>query len=71
MPVSNCCSAPFIIGYKEDGERCSACKEHCGEEHILDGSLTKHKLQTAIDMLGKTRTPKGEVMKIYPIGQYE
>jgi hypothetical protein len=32
MKVSNCCQAPFINGYIEDGERCSACKEHCGEE---------------------------------------
>lgn len=39
MPVSNCCSAPFIVGYKEDGERCSACKEHCGEEEENEGTL--------------------------------
>lgn len=50
MKVSNCCSAPFIIGYKEDGERCSACKEHCGEE------VTTNKILLFIGPSGSGKT---------------
>ena len=67
MTISNCCSAPFINGFKEDGEMCSACKEHCGEEELnrstfantaeVTGTLTLESLAKAYEALKSVQTP--------------
>lgn len=44
MNVSNCCGAPFVVGFVEDGERCNLCKEHCGEEE----NMTSEELKEAL-----------------------